>query len=84
VDVKIVSTETLQALTEENAGEIWIRSDSKPRGYYKKPEISNRDFFAEIDVEHNSEQSDNSVDPKRGYLRTDDIGFLHNNEIFVC
>jgi acyl-CoA synthetase (AMP-forming)/AMP-acid ligase II len=80
VDVKIVSTETLEALTEDNVGEIWIHSDSKAGGYYMKPEISKSEFFAELDVE----QGDNSDDTEKSYLRTGDLGFLHNNELFVC
>lgn len=78
VDVKIVSTETLKSLDENKVGEIWIRSDSKAEGYYKKPEISKGEFFAEIGV------GTGTSNRSKGYLRTGDLGFMHNNELFVC
>ncbi len=78
VDVKIVSTETLLPLGENKVGEIWIRSDSKAGGYYKKPEISKSEFFAEIG------EGTGASDPSKGYLRTGDLGFMHNRELFVC
>eukprot|EP00551_Chaetoceros_affinis_P009322 CAMPEP_0203663112 /NCGR_PEP_ID=MMETSP0090-20130426/827_1 /ASSEMBLY_ACC=CAM_ASM_001088 /TAXON_ID=426623 /ORGANISM="Chaetoceros affinis, Strain CCMP159" /LENGTH=772 /DNA_ID=CAMNT_0050525981 /DNA_START=142 /DNA_END=2460 /DNA_ORIENTATION=- len=78
VDVKIVSTETLEMLGEDKVGEIWILSDSKAQGYYKKPEISKSEFYAEIGG------GTGGSDPSKGYLRTGDLGFMHNNELFVC
>lgn len=85
VDVKIVSTETLQAVKEDEVGEIWIRSDSKAGGYYMKPEITKREFFAEIGVDPDKEEGENSSsNPSEGFLRTGDLGFLHNSELFVC
>lgn len=85
VDVKIVSTETLLVMKEDQVGEIWIRSDSKAGGYYMKPEITKREFFAEIGVDPDKDDGGNgSSNPSEGYLRTGDLGFLHNNELFVC
>ena len=82
VDVKIVSTETFEALEEDKVGEIWIQSASKAGGYYKKPEISKLEFAAEIGVD--PEKGNGEFDPSKGYLRTGDLGFMHNNELFIC
>mmetsp|Transcript_28439 Transcript_28439/g.33085 ORF Transcript_28439/g.33085 Transcript_28439/m.33085 type:complete len:818 (-) Transcript_28439:80-2533(-) len=86
VDVKIVSTDTLKTLPQDKVGEIWIRSDSKARGYYKRPAISMNEFCAKIGVEPKEVNDDEieTYDPSTGYLRTGDLGFLHQGELFVC
>jgi acyl-CoA synthetase (AMP-forming)/AMP-acid ligase II len=82
VEVKIISTETLNELAEDRVGEIWVKSESKARGYYMKSDITRREFYAQIGVDLDSES--NNVTPADGYLRTGDLGFLHNKELFVC
>ncbi len=89
VDVKIVSTETFNALGENKVGEIWIRSESKAAGYYLKPFETKRDFCAEIGdtgilKEASGGDSTENVDTTKGYLRSGDLGFLHNGELFIC
>jgi len=66
-------------------GEIWIRSDSKAAGYYKKPVETRREFCAMIgDTTEVSEDETDAVDTSKGYLRSGDLGFLHKGELFVC
>jgi len=88
VDLQIVNTETFAALAQDQVGEIWIRSGSKAAGYYQKPFETRRDFCAMIgDTTAQSEDILNGADvtdTSRGYLRTGDLGFLHNDELFVC
>jgi acyl-CoA synthetase (AMP-forming)/AMP-acid ligase II len=88
VDVQIVSTETFEALEQDRVGEIWIRSGSKAAGYYQKPFETRRDFCAVIgDTTAQSEDAngtDAAVDASGGYLRSGDLGFLHNDELFIC
>jgi acyl-CoA synthetase (AMP-forming)/AMP-acid ligase II len=88
VDVKIVSPETFGSLGQNKVGEIWIRSDSKAAGYHKKPFETKRDFCAmlgenNVQTEPNDDNAE-VVDTSNGYLRSGDLGFLHNGELFIC
>ena len=78
VDVKIVNTDTLEALGEDTVGEIWIHSPSKAAGYFGKPELTMEDFHAQLSG------TDSNGDSKDGYLRTGDLGFMHKDELFIC
>jgi acyl-CoA synthetase (AMP-forming)/AMP-acid ligase II len=83
VDVKIVNTTTFQALPEDNVGEIWIQSPSKAAGYFGKPELTKHDFHAQLRSGSTSNAND-VLDDINGYLRTGDLGFMHNDELFIC
>lgn len=72
IDVRIVDTSTEQEVEEDKVGEVWVSSPSKAHGYYGQPELSERDFGAQLDSS-----------PTK-YLRTGDLGFLHNKELFIC
>ena len=73
VDVRIVDPESLQEKDEDQVGEIWINSGSKAAGYYNLIEETQKDFFA-------TRAGDEMVK----YLRSGDLGFLHNGELFIC
>lgn len=74
VSVKIVDPETLAEVSEDRIGEIWVSSPSKAGGYWNKPDLTERVFGARL-----SGRGDH-----RDYLRTGDMGFLHDGELFVC
>jgi acyl-CoA synthetase (AMP-forming)/AMP-acid ligase II len=74
VVVKIVHPETCIEVQGNQVGEIWIDSPSKAKGYWSLPEKSKEDFEAQL-----AEGNDG-----RGYLRTGDLGFLYNGELFIC
>ena len=76
VDVRIVVRETGEELPEDKVGEIWIRSPSKAAGYFRKGAETKEDFHAKLA----SFKDDN----EEQFLRTGDLGFLHNGELFVC
>jgi acyl-CoA synthetase (AMP-forming)/AMP-acid ligase II len=71
VDVHIVDPETLRELPDGQVGEIWLRSASVARGYYHRPDQTIEEFHA-----HTS----NGAGP---YLRTGDLGLLHEGELYV-
>jgi acyl-CoA synthetase (AMP-forming)/AMP-acid ligase II len=71
IEVRIVDPQTLQVLPEGRVGEIWLRSASVAAGYYQRP--------AETLERFNAYNAD-GVGP---YLRTGDLGLLHDGELYV-
>src|SRR5215469_13544298 len=75
LDVKIVDPERHFALKPERTGEIWVAGSSKCLGYWNNPELTLKQFRARL-------VDDTPYDD--GYLRTGDIGFFHEGELYVC
>jgi thioester reductase-like protein len=75
LNVKIVDPEQHVALNEGLVGEIWVAGSGKCMGYWKNPELTMKQFHARL-------VDDSPYDD--GYLRTGDMGFFHNGELFVC
>jgi len=72
-DVQIVQPETRRPLPDEEIGEIWINSPSCGVGYFERPEMSAEVFEARL-----------SPDNGKKYVRSGDLGFMHQNELYVC
>jgi len=77
VDVRIVDSEKRVPLEENLVGEIWINSPSKAMGYFGKDDVTMQEFHAVLENAMNGGAGD-------GYLRTGDLGFLHNGELYIC
>ena len=75
LDVKIVDPEQHFVLPDGQLGEIWIAGIGKCLGYWKNPELTMKQFHARL-------VDDSPYDD--GYLRTGDMGFVHNGELYVC
>src|SRR5579862_9700209 len=75
LDVKIVDPEGHFPLKPERIGEIWVAGGGKCRGYWNNPELTLKQFRARL-------VDDTPYD--EGYLRTGDIGFFHDGELYVC
>jgi thioester reductase-like protein len=73
--VEIVDPEKHVALVPGRIGEIWIAGRSKCLGYWNNPELTLKLFHARL-------VDDSPYDD--GYLRTGDMGFFQNGELFVC
>ncbi len=73
--VKIVDPEKHIALEPGRIGEIWISGGSKCPGFWNNPELTLKLFHARL-------VDDSPYDD--GYLRTGDMGFFHDGELFVC
>lgn len=74
VNVKIVDGENRRELKEDVVGEIWVDSPSKAAGYYGMEAETREDFHARL--------ADDNIQEE--YLRTGDLGFLHNGELFIA
>ena len=72
--VRIVDPESKTESSEGMVGEIWVSGAGIARGYWNRPAETSAVFHATLK---------NSPDG-RGYLRTGDLGFVSNNELFVA
>lgn len=72
VEVVIVDPETLAPCAGEVVGEVWVHGPSNTRGYWNRIEETQQTFHAYL--------SDSGAGP---YLRTGDLGFLKDGELFV-
>jgi thioester reductase-like protein len=70
-----VDPEQHVALIPGRVGEIWIAGSGKCLGYWNNPEQTLKQFRARL-------VDDSPYDD--GYLRTGDMGFFHDGELFVC
>ena len=75
IHVRIVDPGTAAEVGDGGIGEIWIAGQSKCQGYWNKPELSEHVFANSIAGDSDGHHS---------YLRTGDLGFLDEGELFVC
>ena len=75
LDVRIVDPEGHFPLKPGRVGEIWIAGSGKCVGYWDNPKLTLKQFRARLvdDTPYDS-----------GYLRTGDMGFMHDGELYVC
>ena len=71
--VRIVDPQSRQALPAGKVGEIWLDGPSKGGGYWHRPEVTAEMFGARI-----------AGDEEHTYLRTGDLGFMYEGELFCC
>ncbi len=72
VDVAIVDHRNLTRCGPGEVGEIWVSSESVAQGYWQRTEETEKTFRACIRGEEG-----------KFFLRTGDLGFLRNGELFV-
>jgi thioester reductase-like protein len=73
IEVRVVNSDTGIAVGEDQVGEVWTTGKSKAHGYFNKPAVNAAVFCALIDS-----------NATKAYLRTGDLGFLHDGELFIC
>ena len=73
-DVRIVDPDTLVPIPLGSVGEIWVTGESRCRGYWGREQVSRDVFEAEIV----------GREGRGPYLRTGDMGFMHEGELYVC
>jgi len=75
LNLKIVDAEEHFELGPGRVGEIWLAGQGKCQGYWNNPELTMKQFRARL-------VDDRPYDD--GYLRTGDLGFMHEGELYVC
>jgi acyl-CoA synthetase (AMP-forming)/AMP-acid ligase II len=69
--VRIVHPDSNCLVPPGEIGEIWVRGRSVAAGYFKRDTLTSNVFHARLDGEN------------RTYLRTGDLGFMRDDELFV-
>ncbi|MEM9002173.1 MAG: AMP-binding protein [Cyanobacteria bacterium P01_F01_bin.86] len=69
--VLIVDPQTLQPCPDKQVGEIWLSGPSVAQGYWRQPEATQATFDVHL------------ADGTGSFLRTGDLGFVRNDELFV-
>lgn len=72
LDLRIVDTETLAPCLSNQVGEIWVGGPSVASGYWNKPSETAFSFGARL-----------SGSGEGPFLRTGDLGFLYEGELFI-
>ena len=72
-EVRIVDPNTHEASPPDRVGEVWVWGPSVSPGYWRQPGATRATFGEAIAGEGG-----------RRYLRTGDLGFLHEGEIVIC
>jgi amino acid adenylation domain-containing protein len=70
--IAIVDPESKTQCLSDKVGEIWVLGPSVAQGYWNRPETTEQTF--------NAFTADTGEGP---FLRTGDLGFFHNGELFV-
>ena len=73
--VEIVDPEGHRQVGERRTGEVWLCGDSKSQGYWSNPELTRAAFRATLK---------SGRDQNETWLRTGDIGFVDEGELFIC
>jgi acyl-CoA synthetase (AMP-forming)/AMP-acid ligase II len=68
----IVDPDSLRQCSDRQVGEIWVAGSGVGKGYWNQPEETQRSFQAYL--------ADTSEGP---FLRTGDLGYLDDNELFI-
>ncbi len=75
LEIRIVDPFTRIPCPADQIGEIWVAGPSVGRGYWGQPEASQIQFRASVCDDEDGNQT---------YLRTGDLGFLSQGELFIA
>lgn len=74
MEIKIVNPQTHEEAKPSEVGEVWIYGESVSSGYFNNTEETEKTFKNTVHLAPNAKK----------YLRTGDLGFMHQGELFVC
>ena len=72
-ELRVIDPQTMTTSRPDQVGEIWVSGPSVARGYFGRPEETARTFQATLIDE-----------PDRTFLRTGDLGFLRDGQLFIA
>ncbi len=81
-EIRIVDPQTRVSLPNGQIGEIWVRGPSVASAYFNCPEPSAEVFHAHV-ADDAKDNHPLTTSTQLGYLRTGDLGFLADGELFV-
>lgn len=70
-EVRIVNPQSLETCAPDQVGEVWVKGESIARGYWQKAAETKEAFGAF------------TADGTGPFLRTGDLGFTYNNELYI-
>ena len=73
VTVRIVDPTTRRLCAAAEVGEVWVAGEYVAAGYWRRPDATAESFQART--------ADSGEGP---FLRTGDLGFLHDGELYIC
>jgi acyl-CoA synthetase (AMP-forming)/AMP-acid ligase II len=73
-EIVIVERKTRRRARADEVGEIWVYGPSVAQGYWRREAASRAVFEARIEGDEVT---------SRGFLRTGDVGFVRNRELFI-
>jgi len=79
----IVDPDAGTELSDGMVGEIWLQGDNVGRGYWNRPEESRRTFGARLAGVSGTDSHAAGSSPERPWLRTGDLGFYLQDDLFV-
>jgi len=74
VRVEVVDPDASAPLTDGRIGELWVAGGSRCRGYFGRDALTRQVFDARLSL----------GDDGTAFLRTGDLGFRHEGELYVC
>jgi amino acid adenylation domain-containing protein/non-ribosomal peptide synthase protein (TIGR01720 family) len=77
-EIEIVDPETFRRCATEKVGEVWVYGPGVAAGYWKQPEETEAKFHARL-----AEADERELVSEKTYLRTGDLGFVRDGELFV-
>ncbi|MDZ7969156.1 MAG: amino acid adenylation domain-containing protein [Nostoc sp. DedSLP03] len=84
--ILIVNPETLIPCSSAEVGEIWVSGPSVGQGYWNRKEETEQTFHAYLKdtiLQQSTHQNSKAGRGSDHFLRTGDLGFLHNGEVFI-
>ncbi len=79
----MVDPETGRELPDGEVGEIWLSGHNIGRGYWGRPEETLETFGAELTARCNAGSHAEGTPPAAKWLRTGDLGFYLDGELYV-